>query len=248
MKNIRTFYLRITILLSTTVLILAADQYGFAQKTQQMQDCIRATNNQSCLNYAMAKKSCTKVNLLVKPDEQNQAGLNYAMAGKSCTKVNQLNSKGLKAGLWHEGQNVYSYYKDGSRNGVYWKYYSAKGKLAEFGTYYNGEKVGKWYYFTVDRFLEYVVKDIRCNNEEVKNMDGSSYLKPEYRCHATSYYPNGEKKEEGEGLFYRNGKIIYFKIGKWKYYDNKGRLVEIRRHDKLPILRDEDVSIYPFRP
>lgn len=162
--------------------------------------------------------------------------------------MNRLNSKGLKTGLWHEGKSVYSYYKNGLRNGVYLKYYGTKGKLAEFGTYYDGERVGKWYYFTIDRFLEYVVKDIKANNEEFANMDGSGYLKPEYRGHVISYYPNGEKKDEGEGVFYKGGKIIYFRIGVWRYYDDKGRLVEMKRHSKLPIIKREDVAIYPFKP
>ena len=96
--------------------------------------------------------------------------------------------------------------------------------------------------------MEYVVKDIKANNEEFANMDGSGYLKPEYRGHVISYYPNGEKKEEGEGVFYNGSKIIYFRIGVWRYYDDKGRLVEMKRHSKLPIIKREDVAIYPFKP
>ena len=30
--------------------------------------------------------------------------------------------------------------------------------------------------------------------------------------------------------------------------DDKGRLVEMKRHSKLPIIKREDVAIYPFKP
>ena len=30
--------------------------------------------------------------------------------------------------------------------------------------------------------------------------------------------------------------------------DDKGRLVEMKRHSKLPIIKKEDVAIYPFKP
>ncbi len=45
--------------------------------------------SQTCLSFAMARKSCMLMNLFRKPDEQSQTCLNYAMARKSCMLMNK---------------------------------------------------------------------------------------------------------------------------------------------------------------
>ncbi len=138
-------------------------------------------------------------------DSAHQVTTYFFPSGKVEGKGNWLNDQ--REGVW-----VYYYedgtlkskcdYKNGLRDGK-WEWYNAQGVLEESGMYRNDKKFGYWetYY------------------------DGAKYLmqKGSYDTAGRStgpwvyYYPNGNKKSEGEML--NNGNE-----GPWKFYHSNGKL------------------------
>lgn len=146
----------------------------------------------------------------------------------STRSVNQLDSNGLRTGMWISSywSTLYErYYKNGLRHGVYVNYSCEDGEsLSAFG-----EEDGDIYLFDGAGFLTMVGKYICRNEEEVENWSIEGLLeKPKHRIYITEYYRNGEKKVEGELLYFDSIEIegYDYKVGVWKYYDDLGRLVK----------------------
>lgn len=152
-------------------------------------------------------------------------------------KVNQLNTKGLKEGLWREDVNKYwrteTYYQNGKKNGLYKSFNISKGELDCFGEYENDTMMGTWYYFGDLGHLIMVLKDFAINTISINNEENNRKYIPHYKCYSISYYPNGNIKDKGL-LLWNEGEDpesdLSVEYGEWKYYDESGKLIKKELH------------------
>jgi len=149
-------------------------------------------------------------------------------------KVNQLNSKGQKEGLWIDTiQKIRLrevYYKNGIESGIF-KQYNLEGRLLIFGEYCEGKECGTWYYFGSYGHLIMTFKDFSKNTYSTINEGNGEIYVPDYKCYMTSYYSNGNIKDEGlllwnEGDSFESDFSIEY--GEWKYYDETGTLIKTK--------------------
>lgn len=143
-------------------------------------------------------------------------------------KVNQFNNNGNKEGYWvekHEGNTFELYYRNGLKSGIF-KSYSKTGTLSSFGEYTNGEITEIWYYFGDEGHLLMMQKDFSTNKDTVILDNGKKYLYP-HKCYAIFYYPSGIIEAEG-GLLWNDDPEMddAYEYGKWKYYDETGKLIK----------------------
>jgi len=139
---------------------------------------------------------------------------------------NQKDALGHKYGLWIENNGVTeSYYKNDSLDGIFKVYNTTYGKLTDFGEYKNGKPCGSWYHFNEKGQLLVIEKDIQENKKvSVKLLNGDKIILP-FKSYLVSYYPNGNIEDEGFAV-YEAMEIDIYKIGIWKYYDEKGKLIK----------------------
>jgi antitoxin component YwqK of YwqJK toxin-antitoxin module len=169
--------------------------------------------------------------LLIKCQAQTQVVLDPIRM--TCKNCNQMDSQGNKNGLWVEkytGGFFLIYYRNNKREGVFRQYSYGNG-LSSLGEYSNGIPCGKWYYFGGNCELGFTEENIKLidttliTNENMKaNFNMKSYFK--------SYYPNGIIKSEGQILYNDTPEIDFYKIGTWKYYDEKGNLIKTKEENR----------------
>ncbi len=156
----------------------------------------------------------------------------YVFAQKGYVdKVNQLTDKGQKEGLWID--TIHNrirevYYNNGIESGIF-KKYNLKGKLFVLGEYCNGKMCGTWYYFENYGHLMMTFKDFSRNTYSIIDEGSGRRYIPDYKCYSTSYYPNGNVKNEGL-LLWSEGESpesdFSVEYGEWKYYDEAGILIK----------------------
>lgn len=141
------------------------------------------------------------------------------------TPSNQLDSLGMKQGLWIEKNGaVEVYYRNNLREGVY-RSYSLKSKsLAVFGEYSMGKPVGKWYFFNDSGRLLFTEENIQENNQFTRVREDGVKLMPKFCSYVKMYYPNGRLESEGWVIYDEDVQVDFFKTGTWRYYDKEGNL------------------------
>ena len=111
-------------------------------------------------------------------------------------------------------------FKNDKLNGCY-KVFHANNLLKRNGKYKNSKRMGKWKYFNENGQLEKDIKYRRSTN--IKSI--------------RQYYTNGNIKEKGklaERYIKRmcGSELIPVHIGNWKYYDEEGKLKEVKKFGK----------------
>ena len=159
---------------------------------------------------------------------------------KSVPQVNQLNEKGNREGLWIEENEIFrnfTYYLDGKKNGPCYGIDKRTNSPSRVGEFKNGVYNGVWHYFFYEDgvFFTSVLKDFKkCEHPE------TNYV---YQCYAITYYPNGNKAEEGIWLFVDDPlNDCTSEYGKWKYYNEDGSLKEIKEEKVHELLKVSDSS------
>lgn len=150
-------------------------------------------------------------------------------------KINQLNGKGQKEGLWKEDINKYwraeIYYHNGKKNGLYKSFSIPSGELSCFGEYKNDTIIGTWYYFGSYGHLIMIFNDFSKNTFVITNEGDGGIYTPDYKCYMVSYYPNGNKKDEGI-ILWNEGESpesdFSVEYGEWKYYAETGELTKTK--------------------
>lgn len=169
--------------------------------------------------------------LLIKCQAQTQVVLDPIRM--TCKNCNQMDSQGNKNGLWVEkftGGFYLRYYRNNKRDGVSIQYFYNSG-LSAFGEYCNGIPCGKIYYFGDNCELQFSEEDIKLidttliTNENIK----ATFIMKSY---CKDYYPNGIIKSEGQMLYNLSPEIDFYKIGTWKYYDEKGNLIKTKEENR----------------
>jgi hypothetical protein len=99
------------------------------------------------------------------------------------------------------------------RDGRWKEEYSAdEGILTAFGKYKKGEKVGIWKIYLNNKLYE-------------KNKFKKTVTKTK------KYFPNGELMERGQSkVEVSQNERHWFYFGDWKYYDQKGNLLYIKKY------------------
>ncbi|MCK6612468.1 MAG: hypothetical protein L6Q78_15685 [Bacteroidia bacterium] len=143
------------------------------------------------------------------------------------TPSNQLDSLGMKQGLWIEKNGaVEVYYRNNLREGVY-RSYSLKSKsLAVFGEYSMGKPVGKWYFFNDEGQLLFTEERIEENTSTIWEREDGVKIKPKFTSYVKMFYPNGNLQAEGQALYEDEIQVDFYKTGIWQYYDRNGILSE----------------------
>ena len=115
-------------------------------------------------------------------------------------------------------------YKDGRKNGK-WTYKSKPGGYS-VGKYRKGIEKGTWKYFEQDKL--YRVERHRGNTSSIK-----------------FYYPGGRISSKGETRMDTTlTDVHWYYHGKWTYYNERGKVTEIRTYEKGKIV-DEKVYYNP---
>lgn len=92
---------------------------------------------------------------------------------------------------------------------------SAKKIKSTVVRYRNGNAVGRGYYYTSEGYL---------GRKEIVRFN---------RIRTSFYYPNGIKRLKGKARIESRGDTLhYFFYGRWKYYDEKGKLVKYNYYKK----------------
>ena len=154
----------------------------------------------------------------------------------NCSNHNQKDSLGHKVGLWIEDEGFsYCYYKNGKLDGPYVSYQRNNGKLFVFGEYSNGVASGKWWYFcNSSGLLSWTEENMEANTKYTRIRDDGAKVKPGFTCYYREYYTNGMIKKEGQVLYDEAVIVDSYKIGKWKYYNEKGTLIETKQEYGAP--------------
>ena len=109
-----------------------------------------------------------------------------------------------------KNKNVNRYNANGKPHGQ-WVYYINDNQPQSYGRYKDGMPVGKWMIF---------------------NTDGSKCVKKRYYGNKTKevwYHPSGRIEAKGWSKLLLDDpkEISYYWDGKWKFYDEKGKLLKI---------------------
>ena len=130
----------------------------------------------------------------------------------------------LSASLLSQRMNRFN--KHGQRQGR-WIVYTDTSKTLKLveGRYRNGNSVGKFKYYTMQGVLE---------RKEISRFK---------KLRTTFYYPNGSVRLKGKARIENTPeKIHYFFYGKWRYYDEKGKLLKYGYYENGKLLRTEYVD------
>jgi antitoxin component YwqK of YwqJK toxin-antitoxin module len=154
--------------------------------------------------------------------------INYPPSAVNCSNCNFKDSLGRKQGLWVDDDEVAVtvYYKDNKRDGVYIAYSQVSCSVIRFGEYSKGIPCGKWYYFDERNHLEFTEENIQRNTKYTWKRENGIEVPYEFTSYLRDYYTNGIIKDEGQVLYNEDAQIESDKIGTWKYYDEKGKLIE----------------------
>lgn len=123
-------------------------------------------------------------------------------------------------------QRTNRFNKHGQRQGR-WIVYTDTSKTLKLveGRYRNGNAVGKFYYYTMQGVLE------RKETSRFKKL------------RTTFYYPNGTVRLKGKARIENTPeKIHYFFYGKWRYYNEEGKLLKYCYYESGKLLRTEYVD------
>ena len=144
--------------------------------------------------------------------------------------TNYIDSNNLKQGFWRicrEKLCYDAYYVNDTLNGVFKTYYQNK-MISSFGLYNKGKMIGVWYYFDETGRLLMEVSQIESKGYVLKkDIDSTAYTTKSF---IKIFYLNGVCKEEGFAI-YDDVEIDFERIGKWEYYDEKGRTQKIEKEN-----------------
>lgn len=159
--------------------------------------------------------------------------MSFAQTTESgCNKYDQ---NGKKTGLWITQHGVWKFfteYKNGKEDGVSYMLNTSNDTLESLAQYSNGECV-VFYRFDMGG-LRYRLYDFKKLEIKLKPpYKGYTWDKdkgPDRICKYVSYYSNGNKKEEGEMIFWswESFEIDSIDYGEIKYYNEDGTLKEIK--------------------
>jgi antitoxin component YwqK of YwqJK toxin-antitoxin module len=99
------------------------------------------------------------------------------------------------------------------REGVWIEYYSQDSlKYKSIGNYHKGNPTKKWRYYINNKI----------NKKEKYKQDF---------CFTTYYHKNGKIQSKGKTKLETTDAVLHwFYFGNWKFYDEKGKLTEIRKY------------------
>lgn len=147
-------------------------------------------------------------------------------------KMNQLDENGQKTGLWimeKDDKRMFSYYKKGKEDGIFYGINLRYNTLIWFGRKAN-ERMIEYHEFTDFGCLLSSFINIQDNLIPVPKSRWA-YLGqgiPTERCFCINYYSNGQKESDGILLFYEDPITESAEWGEWRYYDEAGKLTEIK--------------------
>ena len=143
---------------------------------------------------------------------------------------NKYDENGNKMGLWITEDRYmknFTNYKNGKRDGVFYRLNTDNNTLDYFVLLSNGELVD-FFRFDYTGGLAYRLFDFRKFENELKPpYKGYTWSKgPDRICHCVEYYPNGNIEAEGDIIFWSDDdpEIDSIEYGEWKYYDEDGSL------------------------
>jgi len=97
-------------------------------------------------------------------------------------------------------------------------------KYKSVGKYHNGDPIKKWNYYLNDKIIK----------------------KEKYRqniCHTTYYYKDGTIQSKGKTKFVADKQDTHwFYFGDWKYYDQTGKLSEIKKYDEGKLVEERIID------
>ena len=92
------------------------------------------------------------------------------------------------------------------------------------GKYKNGDPIKKWYYYTNDKI----------NKKEVYKKN---------KCTITYYNTNGTIQSKGKTkLVVTDPEIHWFYYGDWKYFDENGKLISIRKYKNGEFISEQKIK------
>jgi antitoxin component YwqK of YwqJK toxin-antitoxin module len=152
------------------------------------------------------------------------------------TIINQIDSNGLKQGLWIEKGVLtsYTFYKNNKKNGPY-ILYGKNGLLFYFGDYKEDDPVGVHYVFYTNGNLNFKLFNHRVVNLIISEPDFKAKFK--YKSHLITYYINGMINNEGE-IFHADSFLTEsLEDSIWTYYDLKGKITKKVLYNKGHIIK-----------
>ena len=137
----------------------------------------------------------------------------FGFGQKQVNKFNLLDNKGRKNGFWVEVEKGYkreAYYLNGVKNGIE-KVYYRNGDLMAFTEYKMNQPVNLSYNFHEDGYLTFSIKHLGMVKKDGVEMQKGFF---------TIYFPNGDVKESGIGLYKEGDEELAeeIRIGEWKKF------------------------------
>lgn len=146
---------------------------------------------------------------------------------------NQYDENGDKTGLWITQDSCwrsFAYYKNGKRDGVFYRVNTHYGTLCDFTRYLNGEIEEQFTFHDKTGVLLGREYNFRKLDVDLKSpyKDWTWDKAPDRICHSVEYYPNGNIKAEGDLIFWSDDgpEIDFIEYGEWKYYNEDGTMKE----------------------
>lgn len=98
-------------------------------------------------------------------------------------------------------------------------------KFKSIGRYKNNDPIKKWRYYTNNII----------NKKEVYRKN---------KCIVTNYFSNGKKQSKGKTkLILNSTEIHWFYSGKWKFYDEYGKLSSITKYEKGNVIWEKEINL-----
>ena len=110
----------------------------------------------------------------------------------------------------------------------------------------NKERNGKWIFSDTINDIVYKSKGKYKNGIEQKTWryfaNNKRIKKEKYKnevCYTTNFFDNGRLKSKGKTqMITVNQEIHWFYFGDWQFYDESGKLIEIKKYDKGKWIND----------
>ncbi|PKB17071.1 hypothetical protein [Flavobacterium sp. 5] len=112
------------------------------------------------------------------------------------------------------------------------------------------KKEGKWVITNIQDSIEYKSFEFYKNDEPIKKwksyINGKKYKIEKYKngiCLVKVYHENGKIESKGNTKLENNDKYAHwFYFGDWKYYDQNGKLISIKKYENGEFISETKIK------
>lgn len=158
----------------------------------------------------------------------------FAVEDDNLISVNQLDSLGVKTGLWVDNYNWIFYYNNGVKNGpgISIEPNSGSPFISEIIFTKQDNLEGSFIMFHPNGVIAILFTNLTPNtNFKGKQICYSKDFDFKYQSYCMEFYPNGKLQAEGWYILGEEIEVDLERVGIWKFYSEDGTVEEVNFSD-----------------